>query len=119
MFRILIPRRFASKLPPNSSSKDLKLSPNRFVKPESGLKRQKIPEVIPDKYHTEWLESDSRVKQLMVRKFEDMKEKQEKKDRHEKDSITVAFFTLNQRIQIFNMVKKGRMDYNVSYFYCT
>ena len=126
MYRIGLSRRCASKIPRNrftDLSLDEESSLNRFVKSEFKSRRvqssrefEPVPEIIPEKFHDEWREADSRVKHLMIEKFENLQERQEKQDFHDVNLIGPNFFTINQRIQIFNMVRKGKMDYNVSIF---
>ena len=125
MYRICLSRRCASKIPRNrftELSLDEESSKNRFVKAESKSRGQSsrefepVPKIIPEQFHDEWREADSRVKQLMIQKFENLQERQEKQDFHDVNLIGPNFFTINQRIQIFNMVRKGKMDYNVSIF---
>ena len=125
MNRICLSRRCASKIPRNvftERSLDEESSKNRFIKAESKPRGQssrefeRVPKIIPEQFHDEWREADSSVKGLMIKKFANLQERQKKQDFHDVNLIGPNFFTINQRIQIFNMVRKGKMDYNVSRF---
>ena len=73
-----------------------------------------IPDVIPEEYHDDYESLSPEARLIMIRKFEKMEFRKEKELEHEMDSITPHFFTINQRIQIYNLVRQAKMDYNVS-----
>lgn len=88
---------------------------NRFVKKNPAIIDEDVPIVIPLKYQDEYQSLDRTNRERMVLKFERIQEDQARTIAHNNDQITTEFFTINQRIQIYNLVRQAKMDYNVRF----
>jgi len=89
-------------------------SENRFVKVDAVRYRAvlEIPDSIPEEFHDEFREGDAIFRQKMVNKYEKLTELKAADEKYNRDFVTVNYFTMNQRLQIYNLVRQGKMDYN-------